>query len=877
MSWMNGFVYRLRELLRPGSVDDELQDELHDHLDREARRQAERGTAPDDVTRQAVLRAGHSDLARENASDDRTGRFLADLARDIQYGLRSIRRAPGFAAAVILSLGLGVGGTTAIFSIVNAVLLRPLPFPNSDELYRARIWWGDFSAVLSVADYQALRDTSRGIAEVGAFFYPDSGFAFAGPDGPEVVRGIFVTTELPRVLQVAPVLGPGFSGNPQECQALVGQSFWERRYAARADAIGRPITLDEKPCTIVGVMARGFQVPGQRDDELWVRVALDPPKRRGGYWIHGLVRVPRGSSADQAAARLTALVTPVLHDRYGVKDTWRYGLRSERELIVGDIRETLLMLLSGVGLVLLVAVANVANLLLARGTVRTRELAVRASLGARKGRLARQLLTESALLGLLGGALGLGIAAAALRIAGTSASAIIPRMHEVRLDAVVVLFALILGIGAGVLAGVLPVVRLPWTRLGAWLREGGRATGEGARTGRLRGALVVAEIALTLMVLTGSALLVKSLLRAQYEDPGFRSDGVLTFLLSLPDDPYKDAQRAGAFLTNAETRFRAIPGVVDVAASSSLPPDLLTFSNNYTIEGQTPNSAGRNDVADWNFITPSYLKTLKIDLVAGRQFDGHDLDTSPGVALVNEAFVRHHYPDGRALGKRLKSGEWDPSQPWSTIVGVVRDVPYESGVWGGTQPMVYAPYSQNRWYRSPYFSIRTTGDPSMLVPAIRSALREIDPRLPLRDVITLDDQVRHSTSIPRLRGGLFAALGLFALALAATGVYGVMAYHVSRQKRETAIRRALGASDGQVVGATLGTGLRMIVAGTALGAMAAFATARSLSSMLYRVDPHDPGVIAAAASLVALPAIVACLVPAIRAAQIDPATLLRDE
>ena len=418
--------------------------------------------------------------------------------------------------------------------------------------------------------------------------------------------------------------------------------MWERRFDRRADAIGRVLTLDEKPCPVVGVMARGFQVPGQRDDEVWVRVPLDPPKRRGGYYIHVLVRVPTGVTADQAAARLTAVVTPLLRERFGVKDTdtWRYGLRPERERLVGDIRETLLMLFCGVSLVLLVAVVNVANLMLARGTF-DRELAVRASLGARKGRLARQLLTESALLGLLGGALGLGIAAFALDVAGTAASAVIPRMNEVRLDPVVVAFALALGLGAGLVAGVLPVARLPWTRLGTWLRDGGRTTGEGAHP-EARGALVVAEIALTLMVLTGSALLGKSLLRAQYQDPGFRSQGVLTFLLSLPEDRYKPAERTGTFLTSAVERCGGVLGVVDVAAASSLPPDLLTFSNNYTVEGQTPNTAGPNDVADWNMVTPSYFRTLRIGLVAGREFDGHDLDTSPAVALVNEAFVRRH-------------------------------------------------------------------------------------------------------------------------------------------------------------------------------------------------------------------------------------------
>jgi putative ABC transport system permease protein len=875
MSWVHGLGYRLRELFRPSSTAAELDDELQDHLDRETARQFERGGGAD-AERRAALRAGRADLARENAADHRTGHTIADVIRDLQYAARMVRRNPGFAAAVIVSLGLGVGGTTAIFSVVNAVLLRPLPYPKSDELYRARIWWGDFSAVLSVADYQALMETSKGIAEVGAFFYPDSGFAVTGRDGAEVLQGLFITNELPRVLQVSPIVGPGLSGNSRDCQALIGEDLWQRRFGGRNDAIGHTLTLDEKPCTVVGVMARGFHVPGEKKDEVWVRVPMEPPTRRGGYYIHTLVRVPPAVGSDQVAERLTTVVAPVLKARFGIDEKWRYRLKAEREVLVGDVRETLLMLLSGVTLVLLVATFNVANLLLARGTVRTRELAVRASLGARRSRLARQLLTESALLGLLGGALGVAIAWSALRVAGTAAGEVIPRMHEVELDPAIVLFALSLGMVAGLAAGILPVTRLPWTRLGIWLREGGR--GETARTSRLRGALVVVEIALTLMVLTGSALLVKSLVRVQQEDPGFQSKGALTFLLSLPDVPYKDDEpRTAAFFDAVDSKIGGLPGVVAVAASSSLPPNLLAFSNDYTPEGQTPNSAGAADVADWNIVNSAYFSALRIGLVTGRRFDGQDRAESARVAIVNEAFVRHHYPDGQALGKRFKPGTWDASQPWTTIVGVARDVPYESGMWGGTQPMVYVPYSQGLWYRSPYFAVVTTGDPSQLVGAVRNAVREVDPRMPLRDVMTLDDVVRRSTAVPRLRGGLFAALGVFALALAATGIYGVMAYHVNRGRRDTAIRRALGASGGQVVGTTLAMGLRIIALGIVIGVAAAFAAARSLSSMLYRVDPHDPTVIAGAAAIVIAAAFVACLVPAIRAAQVDPATLLREE
>ncbi len=444
-----------------------------------------------------------------------------------------------------------------------------------------------------MADYDAIQESTSGGPAAGGFNYTTGGFAVSGAQGPEVVPGLLVTAELPRVLEVSPMVGPGLSGREHGCQALIGQDLWERRYNGRSTAIGATLVLDDQPCTVVGVMARGFHVPGVRDDQIWVSVPFDPPKRRGGFFVNTIVRVPRGLDAESAATRLTGMVTPILHDRYGITNAWQYRFRPEREALVGDVRETLLTLLAGVSLVLLVAIANVANLLLARGTVRMRELAVRASLGARRGRLARQLLTESALIGLLGGAVGLGIAVAALRVAGSAASAVIPRMNEVRLDPVIVAFALTTGLLAGLLAGVLPVLRLPWARLGPWLHEGGRSTSETARAGHLRRALIVVEIALTLMVLTGSSLLVKSLLRAEHADPGFRAEGVLKFQLTLPDDPYKEKDRFATFLANADARFRALPGVSGVAASAALPPDLLTFSNNYTVEGLVADSAGQ--------------------------------------------------------------------------------------------------------------------------------------------------------------------------------------------------------------------------------------------------------------------------------------------
>jgi putative ABC transport system permease protein len=877
MSWLGGVGQRLRELLSPSRLDADLDAELQQHFDHELSRLLASGVPEQEARRRAQLRLGRLDLAREVVAGERTGRVLSDAAGDVRYAVRALRRNPGFTGAVVISLALGVGGTTAIFSVVHAVLLRPLPYPQSHQLHLVRVWWNDFSASLSVADYVALQEQSHGVAEIGASFLPDGGFAMEGAEGPEVVKGMFVTAELPAVLRVSPVVGRGFFGDAAECQTLIGHDLWQRRFSSRPDAVGDHLVLDGESCAVVGVMPAGFHVPGQRDDEIWVRGRLKAPTRRGGFFLDTIARVPDAVNPDAAAARLTALVTPVLRDRYGVTNQWRYGLRAEQDVLTGNVRETLLLTLCSVSLVLLIAIANVANLMLARGTVRAREMAVRASLGAGRARLARQLLTESALLGVLGGGLGLLLAGIGVDLARGAAALVVPRMDEVRLDPTVVAFAVLTGLAAGLVAGVMPVVRLPWARLGTWLREGGRAAGEGIRDGRLRRGLVVAEVALTLTVLTGSALLVKSLLRLQSADPGFQPAGVLSFLISLPPEPYKDPDRTGIFVTDLDSRLRALPGVTAVAESSSLPPDLLTFSNNYSVEGATTDTAGTGGVAEWNMVSPDYFRALGIALVGGRVFEQSDRAGSPSVALVNEAFVRRHYPDGRALGKRLKGGDWDPRGPWTTIVGVVRDVPYERGVWGGAHPMVYTALAQNFWYGSPYVVIKSGGDPSALVPAIRSVVARLDSRVPLRDVATMSDVLRRSTTVPRFRGALFSILGGLALALAATGTYGVMAYHVSRRRRETAIRRALGASVGQVVGMVLGSGMRLAFAGVVLGAIGALLGTRSLSSLLFHVEPRDPSVFLASAALVSLSALVACTLPALRAGKTDPAAILRDE
>lgn len=876
MSWLQGIRRRLTEALHSRQEDDSLQQELQDHFQREVDRQIRDGLPPDEARRRASVRSGSREVAREAVRDERSGRILEDAAADLRFSARALRRNPGFTAAVVISLALGVGGTTAIFSVVNAVILRPLPYPDADRLFNMRIWWSDFSSTLSPADFETLNDRPDK-ARFGAYFRPDDGFAMDTPAGPVLVSGAIMSAGLPHVLRVNPVLGAGFSSTPNAPEALIGERLWRERYNASPDVIGRTIVLDGDPYSITGVMPDGFNVPGERDGAAWLKALTRQPTRRGPFYLTTVVRLEPNESPDTAASRFSTEVRPLLLSKFGVEPNWEYRLRSMKETIVGDVRPTLLLVLAAMALVLLIAIVNVTNLFLARGTVRARELAVRASLGASRGRLARHLLAESALLGTIGGLLGIWLATGIHGIGIDAARRILPRIDEVQLDVTVVAFAVACGIASGIIAGTLPAVRLPWHRLATFLRDGGRTAGDGIGRGRTRQALVVAEIALTVTVLTGAVLLAKSFVRLQATDPGFEPAGLASFRLSLPDEPYGNEERLGAFLTELEAKLAGIPGVRSVSYSLALPPDHLVMSNNYTLEGSTAGAAGVAGVAEWNAVSLDYFSTLGIRMLAGRSFTMDDRTSGPDVAIVNETFVRRHYPDGNVLGRRFKSGNWNPAGPWTTIVGVAADVPYGRGVWGGADVTIYRPYSQSLWSQSAYIVLKTDGDPAQLTRPAEQVVKALDPRLPLRDVATMRDRLHMSVTEPRLRTLLFALIAGLALALAIVGIYGVMAYHVNQRRRETAIRRALGARAADVIGATLTKGLTLALTGVAVGTAGALMLTRWLSAMLFHVSPNDPAAIATVAGLLTVAAALACWVPAMRNARIEPASVLRDE
>lgn len=878
MSWMHGLAHRARSVLRFGRVETELDRELREHLAIEVERQLRDGASPAEAWRRARLRVGSLDALKEEVRNERGGRLVTDALDDVRLGWRGLKRHAGFTLAVVLSLAIGAGATTAIFAVVHAVLMRPLPYPDGDRLHTVRVAWNEFGASLSAADFLRLREVSTGVAELGAFGVPSQGYTIQTSAGPEVVRGATVSQDLPRVLGISPIVGRGLSSTPGAREVLISTELWLRQFGGAADVVGRSLMLDAVALTIVGVMPRGYDVPGRSDGDVWVGMILNEPTRRGPFILTVVARLEPAVTRERAAAQLTSAMKPVLRDRYRVNDdTWRYVVRSMKDELVGDVRTTLLLLFGAVALVLVIAIANVANLTLARGTSRRHELAIRASLGAGRSRLVRQLLAESALLGLVGGGFGLALAVAVLDVTGRMAAEIVPRLSEGRVNTLVVAVALGLGTLAGVMAGIVPAFGPGWRRIGEDLRDGGRGAGESPREGRTRRLLVAAEMALTLSVLVAAALLVKSLIRLQTVDPGFQPGGVLSARLSLPPDPYGDTARLDAFLTMLDARLHQLPGVSSAAYATSLPPDRLQWSNNYTIEGNQPDGRGATGVAQWINASPEYFVTLGIPVRRGRGFAVSDQAGSPRVAVVSESMARQHFPGGSALGRRFKGGDWSPQGTWITIVGVVGDVPYERGMMGGVSPTIYLAHAQNLGVRAPFLVVKTGGDPNQLVAALRRSVLEIDPHVPLRDVASMPERLRASAAAPRFRSLLFSLLAGIALIVSITGIYGLLAYHVNQRRRETAIRRAFGAPSARIVAAVVGAGLRLTLVGVATGLIGAFTLTRSLSGLLYEVRPTDPGVFALAAGTLVAAALAACIIPSIRAMRVDPISLLREE
>jgi putative ABC transport system permease protein len=807
--------------------------------------------------------------------------YLSELANDVRYGARQLRRAPGFAAVAILTLGLGIGATTAIFSVVRGVLLRPLPYPAAERLVVPRsvdLASGNRWNV-TYADYQDWR--SAGVFSHVALYQPTN-VNLGGEGPPERIEGARVTEDFFATLGVTPTLGRTLRpdefviGSPR--RAVISYGLWQRRFGGDPAIVGRPIRVTGVPVEVVGVMPRDMGFPSTA--EIWFPVKIPPEaaadyERRDNYVFSGIARLAPGQTIEQTRSRLATLAARIARELPATRANVSVTATPLVAWMVGETMTRALWVFFGaVFFVLLIACVNVANLLMSRAATRGRELAVRASIGASRARLVRQLLTESLVLALAGGALGFGLAWLGVRVLVALAPADLPRSAEIGIDPLVLLFAAGVSIAAAVVFGLLPALRGSREDAAAVLNESDRRTTTGVHGRHRRQLLVATELALSMVLLVGAGLLLRSFDRLRATDPGVRTDHLLTFSLSLQGERY--ASNAGterAFRTLLD-RLRALPGVERAAIASTLPVGGGGFylGRAFLAEGRPEPPAGKDIVAQWVVASPDLFGTFDIPLLAGRTFTAQDDSASTPVMIVNREFVRKMFPDGNALGKRVRS--WRDENVYREIVGVVEDVRYFSAG-DSLRPLVYVPLPQCLW-NSMVVAVRTSLPPESLTPGVRAVVKELDPDLAVDDVQTMEQALNDSMARSRFSAALLALFAALALVLAVVGTYGVLSYGVTQRRREIGIRMALGARPGMVLGMVLREAGGVVVVGLAAGLLGAFALTRLMRGLLYEVSAMDAATYTAVAALLAAAAIVASLVPARQAASVDPVSAIRE-
>jgi putative ABC transport system permease protein len=809
----------------------------------------------------------------ETMSGPRAGglQMVADILRDARYAVRQLTKSPGFAAVAILTMALGIGATSAMFSVINAVLLRPLPFPDSDALVQVNEivpQYGRFSvAPASFLDWRAQNTSFERIFAVSA-----RDATFVGADGPERIRGAAVSWDFFEALRTQPFLGRAFKAEedmPGKNDVIVlSHGTWQRRFGGDSNAIGRAMTLNGAPATIIGVMPKGFAFPA--DAEYWSPIAINPANAsRGGHFLAVVARLKPGVSAAQAGTEMKTIAERLAKQYPDSSADESAEVVPLLEQIVGNIREPLLALLTAVGVVVLIACANVANLLLVRASVRDKEIAIRIALGAGRGRLVRQMLAESLILSIAGGALGVLLAYVAIQPIQTLSAGSIPRVQSVTIDATVLLFAFGVSVATGIIFGLAPAWQASRAGVAAVMKEGGRssATGGGRWT---RATLLVVEVALSLVLLVGAALLLRSFARLTNVDPGFRPDNVLAFRVALPATSYPEDPKRVAFFENLLARLAAHPQVRSVGMIQTLPMR-GGYSLSFTVQGRP---APKPDVgANHRVVSPQYFSTLGIPLKRGRVFHERDVEKSPMVAVVDEAFVAKHFPNEDPIGRGIDIG--NGTDGFYEIVGVVGNVHYD-GLEASPDPTMYVPYRQDV-FSTMWIVARGEGDPSHLSPVARQIVREIDPALPTYSMTPLEKVVSESVGQRRFSMLLLATFALMALFLAAVGIYGVVAYSVSQRTQEIGVRLAIGAERRDVLALVVGGGMKLALAGVAIGLAGALALSRAIDTMLFNVTPFDPPSYAATAATLLGIAAVACYIPARRAMNLDPLVAIRQE
>ncbi|HEY7547832.1 MAG TPA: ABC transporter permease [Blastocatellia bacterium] len=798
---------------------------------------------------------------------------MEGLIQDLRFGARAIAKKPAFTIVAIMTLALGIGANTAIFSVVNAVLLRPLPFEDPDRL----VWmWGRFSqgnrASVSPPDFLDYRAQNTSFERFSAMRF--NFFNLTGEGEPERLSGANVTADFFDTLGVKPIQGRVFladedSGGRNQV-AVISEGLWRRRFGSDPNIVGRALALDGVSHTVVGIVSMSFTLPQQA--ELWVPYSFDHPemKVRRFHFLRPIARLKSGVSLEQAQSEMDQIAAGLEKQYPESNTTWGLRLVSLQEQIVGNVRPVMLVLLGTVAFVLLIACANVANLLLARASTRQKEIAVRAALGASRLRLVRQLITESLMLALAGGLLGFLLALWGVRLLTALIPPSIPRATEIGLDARVLGFTLVVSLITGILFGLVPALHTSKPDLNESLKEGSKGSA-GAANNRSRNTLVVVEVALALVLLVSAGLLIQSFRRLQLVEPGFDSKNLLTMLLILPESKYPEPEHAERFFDQALQRVRSLPGVEEVGFGTHLPFGGGGGDTYFTIEGRPFQNPNEKVTAYNPRIDHNYLRAMGMALVKGRNFTEQETREEPRVTIINETFVRKFFPDDDPIGKRLIIDVGKPLV--CEIVGVVRDVKQYSLEVESYETM-YLPSIRGG---GGSLVIRTTGDPMAIAASVESEIHAVDKDQPVANVRTMEQLLNRSVAEPRFRTLLLASFAAVAMILASVGIYGVISYQVSERTREIGIRMALGADSGAVLKLVLVHGLKLVGAGTALGLASAFALTRVLSNLLFGVQATDPMIFAGVSLLLVIVAMLACFMPARRATKIYPVEALRYE
>jgi len=801
--------------------------------------------------------------------------------QDTRYGARMLRKSPGLTSVAVLSLALGMGAISTIFSFVNGIMLRPLPYPESERLVlvdETAFKRGSPSMNVSYPNFLDWREQNHSFEDIGC--YSTGGFIIApggGGNEPEQLKGAFVTQGLFEILGVAPILGRTFTADEDQPDhdlvVILSHGLWQRRFGSDPNILGQTLLLNNRPRVVIGVMPKGFQFPEVA--EAWGPLALNTKLwTRTDHGLLSIARLKPGVTLEQAQAEMISIASNIEAQNPVTNEGLSVSLASLRAGLVGDYKKALLILLGVVAFVLLIACVNVANLLLARGAARQKEIAIRAALGANRRRIFRQLLTESLLLGLISGALGLMLALWGMDLLLSAIPIDIPFWMKFDLDGRVLGFTAACSLLTGFVFGTAPALEASNPDLNETLKEGGRSGAGGGRH-RLRSLLVVAEIALSLVLLVGAGLMMRSFMSLQHVNAGFNPDGVLTAYIALPGAKYRPAEKRAAFFTQLLERVRGISGVQSAGTNSGLPLGGNNWGRSLTVEGFPVLSVGEAPAINHCVISPDYFAAMGIPILKGRDFDERDTREAQKVTIIDERLAREYWSNEDPIGKRIRFGPPEDNEPWHTIVGVVREVKHDR-LDASTRMSVYLPFAQMPIGGSS-LAIRSAGRPENITGAVRAQLRELDPDLPLTQVRPMTEVVARSVWQPRLYTALFAVFAAVALILATVGIYGVMSYAVTQRTREIGLRMALGAERKDVLKLVVGHGVVITAIGIGAGLAAAVGLTRLMSSLLFGVTTTDPITFAAVSVVLAGVALGACFVPAMRAAKVDPMVALRYE